>query len=50
MLDVLRWWLLATLIGLVSIPYAFRLFPFLPDRGLSAARTLGVLLLVFPMW
>ncbi len=50
MLDVLRWWLAATLIGLIAVPYAYRLFPFLPDRGLTAARALGVLLLVFPMW
>lgn len=50
MLDVLRWWLTATLIGLIAVPYAYRLFPFLPDRGLSAARVLGLLLSVLPLW
>lgn len=50
MLNVLRWWLAATLIGLIAVPYAYRLFPFLPDRGLTAARALGLLLVVFPMW
>jgi YYY domain-containing protein len=50
MLDVLRWWLVATLIGLIAVPYAYRLFRFLPDRGLTAARALGLLLVVFPLW
>jgi YYY domain-containing protein len=50
MLDVLRWWLVATLIGLIAVPYAYRLFPFLPDRGVTAARALGLLLVVFPLW
>lgn len=50
MTETLRWWLAATVIGLVAFPYAFRLFRFLPDRGYAAARPLGVVLVVYPLW
>ena len=50
MTETLRWWLAATVIGLIAVPYAFRLFRFLPDRGYTAARTLGILLVVYPLW
>jgi YYY domain-containing protein len=49
-LETLRWWLASTVVGVIALPYAFRLFRFLPDRGYTVARTLGVLLLVYPLW
>lgn len=48
--ETLRWWLAATVIGLIAVPYAFRLLRFLPDRGYTVARTLGILLVVYPLW
>jgi YYY domain-containing protein len=50
MIETLRWWLAATLIGLIAAPYAFRLFRFLPDRGYAFARALGILAVVYVMW
>ncbi len=49
-IETLRWWLAATVIGLIATPYAFRLFQFLPDRGYTIARILGIVLVVFPLW
>lgn len=48
--ETMQWWLVSTVIGLIAAPYAFRLFRFLPDRGASAARALGILLTVYSMW
>lgn len=50
MTETLRWWLAATVIGVIATPYAFRLFRFLPDRGYTLARTLGIVLVVYPLW
>lgn len=50
MIETLRWWLAATVIGLIAAPYAFRVFRFLPDRGLAFARVLGILIVVYAMW
>ncbi len=50
MLSVLIWYLLITLIGIVSLPLAFRLFPFLGDRGYSLARPLGLLIGGYLFW
>jgi YYY domain-containing protein len=48
--DILRWWLVATILGLIALPYAFRLFRFLPDRGYTLARPFGLLVVVYPLW
>lgn len=50
MLSVLIWYLLITLIGVVSLPLTFRLFPFLGDRGYSLARPLGLLIGGYLFW
>lgn len=50
MSDLLRWWLATELIGLAALPYAFRLFCFLPDRGIAFARPLGLLLVGYTLW
>ncbi|MFN8559344.1 MAG: DUF2298 domain-containing protein [Dehalococcoidia bacterium] len=50
MAETLCWWLAATLIGVVALPYGFRLFSALPDRGVTLARTLGILMLVPALW
>lgn len=45
-----RWWLAAEVIGLVTLPLAFRLFRRLPDRGYAFARTLGLALIIYVLW
>ena len=45
------WWLLAVeVIGLAAFPLAFFLFPALKDRGYTASKTLGILLLGYASW
>jgi uncharacterized membrane protein len=46
----IEWYLLVTLIGLLSFPIAFRLLPALSDRGYSFSRTLGWLLWGYIFW
>lgn len=47
---VLWWWILVAVIGLLAWPLAFRLLRFLPDRGYSAARPIGLLLSTYFWW
>ncbi len=49
-LAVLSWWLLIQLIGLAAWPLAFRLLRWLPDRGYTAAKPLGLLLTSYALW
>lgn len=48
--PVLGWWLALSLIGLLALPIARALLPTLPDRGLSLARPLGLLLAGYTWW
>ena len=50
MLQVLTWWLLIQLLGLAALPLAFRLFKWLPDRGYTFAKPLGLLLTSYILW
>ncbi len=47
---VLLWWLVVQLMGLAALPLAFRLFRWLPDRGYSFSKALGVLLVSYLFW
>src|SRR5579871_485847 len=47
---LVRWWLAAEVVGLLTLPLAFRLFGRLPDRGYAFARTLGLALLIYALW
>jgi YYY domain-containing protein len=49
-LAVLSWWFLIQFIGLAAWPLAFRLLRFLPDRGYTAAKPLGLLLTSYALW
>jgi len=49
-LAVASWWILIQLLGLAAWPLAFRLLRFLPDRGYTAAKPLGLLLTSFVLW
>ncbi len=46
----LSWYLILTLLGGLTFPLAFRLFPMLADRGYSLSRTAGLLLWGYIFW
>ncbi len=48
--PVVRWWLVLSIIGWAAVPIARRLFVVLPDRGLSLARPLGLLIAGYVFW
>jgi YYY domain-containing protein len=50
MLQFISWYLLITLIGWLTFPLAYRLFPALSDRGFSLARALGMLVWGYIFW
>jgi len=50
MLQFFLWYLLITLIGWLTVPLAYRLFPALADRGFSLARALGILVWGYVFW
>jgi YYY domain-containing protein len=49
-IDAFWWWLTATVVGLAALPYSYRFFRFLPDRGIALARPLGLLLVGYILW
>ena len=50
MLQFFLWYVLVTLIGWLTFPLAYRLFPALADRGFSLARALGMLVWGYVFW
>lgn len=50
MVEFLAWYLVISIIGISSIPLAFRFFPKLPDRGYAFLRALGLLMWGFVFW
>jgi YYY domain-containing protein len=50
MFALILWYLLITLIGLLAFPLAYRLLPFLPDRGYAISRALGLLITSYLFW
>jgi YYY domain-containing protein len=49
-LNLITWYLAIGLAGWLALPLAYRLFSFLPDRGLALARPLGLLLWGYAYW
>ncbi len=49
-LAFLSWYLILTLLGWLTFPLAYRLFPALADRGYSLARTAGLLIWAYIFW
>lgn len=50
MSSSLTWYLLITLLGWVTFPLAYRLFPALAERGYTLSRTFGLMLWGFIFW
>ncbi|HLB27344.1 MAG TPA: DUF2298 domain-containing protein [Dehalococcoidia bacterium] len=48
--ETIIWWLTVELIGVVSFPIGFAFFRFLPDRGYSFNKVLGLLLVSYLLW
>ena len=46
----LTWYLIVTVAGFVSLPLAYRFLNFLPDRGYTFSRSLGLLLWGYIFW
>lgn len=50
MSSFLSWYLLITLLGWITFPLAYRLFPALADRGYTLSRAFGLMLWGFIFW
>ncbi|NWG05344.1 MAG: hypothetical protein HXY35_01520 [Chloroflexi bacterium] len=50
MLSFFSWYILITLLGWITFPLTFRLFPALADRGYTAARAFGLLGWGYVFW
>jgi YYY domain-containing protein len=50
MLQFITWYLLISLLGWLTFPLAYHLFPALADRGFSLARALGMLAWGYVFW
>ena len=50
MLDLILWYLVISVIGLIALPVVYRFLPFLSDRGYTLTRTLGLLIWGFIFW
>lgn len=50
MRDVLAFWLIVEVVGVLAVPVAAFLYAKLPSAGLALARPLGLLLIAYPAW
>ena len=50
MLWFFSWYLTVTLLGWLTFPLVFRLFPALADRGYSLSRAVGLLVWGYAFW
>lgn len=44
------WYLIVSVVGYISLPLAFRFLKFLPDRGFTLSRSLGLLIWGYTFW
>jgi YYY domain-containing protein len=50
MIQVLVWWLIMQVLGWLAFPTAMRIFRWLPDRGYTFSKSLGLLLISYVLW
>lgn len=50
MIQILVWWLLMQILGWLTLPTTMRIFRWLPDRGYSFTKALGLLLVSYFLW
>src|SRR5678816_2660668 len=50
MTAFISWYILITLLGWLTFPLAYYLFPALNDRGYTLARALGLLIWAYVFW
>ena len=50
MVDVLTWLVAIEILGILAIPFCFTLFRWLPDRGLTLAKPLALILFSYLLW
>jgi YYY domain-containing protein len=50
LIDLLRWWLVVEVLGLLALPLTIWFFRRLPDRGYSLAKAFGLLLTGYGAW
>ncbi|HEX9090320.1 MAG TPA: DUF2298 domain-containing protein, partial [Anaerolineales bacterium] len=50
MIQILVWWLIMQALGWLAFPTAMRIFRWLPDRGYTFSKSLGLLLISFVLW
>ncbi len=50
MFDALVWFLTLEALGVAALPWAYVLFRFLPDRGISLAKPAALLLVSYAIW
>ncbi|RME48829.1 MAG: hypothetical protein D6791_02360, partial [Chloroflexi bacterium] len=50
MTAFITWYLILEVLGFITLPIAFRLFRWLPDRGYALAKPLGLLLTGYGLW
>ena len=49
-IKFLLWYVAIQVIGLIGLPFCFKLFSHLPDRGFSFSKILGMILFGFSFW
>lgn len=50
MIYILSWWLIVEILGLAALPIAFRFMHWLPERGYTFSKALGLLLASYIVW
>ncbi len=48
--EIIKWWLVLELIGILALPLSAYFFWNLPDRGLSVSKIVGILLFAYLTW
>jgi len=48
--DIVIWWILVQLLGIIALPFTSVLFRWLPDRGYAFSKVLGILIVSYVLW